>query len=145
MRLWTLHPGYLDSRGLVALWREGLLARKVLLGQTRGYRVHPQLVRFRSYAEPLATIDAYLWEVVEEARCRGYRFDETKLEARVEVSHLIATTGQLAYEWSHLMRKLRERDPERAARQAAVERPLSHPNFVIEEGAVADWERQRER
>jgi len=25
MRLWTLHPKYLDARGLVALWREGLL------------------------------------------------------------------------------------------------------------------------
>ena len=41
MRLWTLHPQYLDPRGLVALWREALLAQKVLLGRTRGYRAHP--------------------------------------------------------------------------------------------------------
>lgn len=32
MRLWSLHPSYLDAVGLVALWREGLLARKVLQG-----------------------------------------------------------------------------------------------------------------
>jgi hypothetical protein len=36
MRLWTLHPKYLDARGLVALWREALLAQKVLRGATRG-------------------------------------------------------------------------------------------------------------
>ncbi|WP_223209021.1 pyrimidine dimer DNA glycosylase/endonuclease V [Pyrococcus furiosus] len=39
--LWSLHPKYLDSKGLVALWREGLLAKKVLEGKTRSYRNHP--------------------------------------------------------------------------------------------------------
>jgi hypothetical protein len=29
-RIWSLHPKYLDARGLVALWREGLLAQAVL-------------------------------------------------------------------------------------------------------------------
>ncbi|MEN6399799.1 MAG: pyrimidine dimer DNA glycosylase/endonuclease V, partial [Rectinema sp.] len=29
MRLWTLHPQYLDQKGLTAAWREGLLAKKV--------------------------------------------------------------------------------------------------------------------
>ena len=52
MRLWTLHPRYLDARGLVALWREALLAQKVLRGKTRGYRAHPQLQRFREQADP---------------------------------------------------------------------------------------------
>ena len=46
MRLWSLHPKYLDIKGLVACWREGLLARKVLLDQTKGYKNHPQLIRF---------------------------------------------------------------------------------------------------
>ena len=46
MRLWSLHPKYLDARGLVALWREALLAQAVLRGETRGYRHHPQLARF---------------------------------------------------------------------------------------------------
>ena len=36
MRLWSLHPRYLDAKGLVALWREGLLAQAVLKGQTKG-------------------------------------------------------------------------------------------------------------
>jgi len=30
MRLWTIHPKYLDRQGLLALWREALLAQKVL-------------------------------------------------------------------------------------------------------------------
>ncbi|MGP1680491.1 MAG: pyrimidine dimer DNA glycosylase/endonuclease V [Giesbergeria sp.] len=36
MRLWSLHPQYLDSKALVALRREGLLAQAVLAGLTRG-------------------------------------------------------------------------------------------------------------
>lgn len=38
MRLWVSHPKYLDCKGLVALWRESLLARKVLKGKTKGWR-----------------------------------------------------------------------------------------------------------
>ena len=37
MRLWSLHPRCLDAKGLVALWREGLLAQEVLRGKTRDY------------------------------------------------------------------------------------------------------------
>ena len=43
MRLWSIHPRYLDSMGLVALWREALLAQAVLRGETKGYKFHPQL------------------------------------------------------------------------------------------------------
>jgi len=43
MRIWSLHPKYLDSKGMVALWREALLAKQVLLNKTKGYKNHPQL------------------------------------------------------------------------------------------------------
>jgi len=79
MRLWTLHPRYLDAAGLVAVWREGLLARAVLRGETRGYRGHPQLERFRACRRPLAALDTYLAGICAEACRRGYRFDRTKL------------------------------------------------------------------
>jgi len=78
LRLWTVHPKYLDARGLVALWREALLAKRVLEGRTRGYRHHPQLTRFRAHPDPVAAIDAYLAGVYEEACRRGYRFDATR-------------------------------------------------------------------
>ena len=79
MRLWSLHPKYLDAQGLVALWREGLLARAVLRGNTRGYKHHPQLDRFTAHAQPRLAINAYLAGVHAEAEARGYSFDRTKI------------------------------------------------------------------
>jgi Pyrimidine dimer DNA glycosylase len=60
MRLWSIHPSFWDRQGLVAVWREALLAQKVLQGETKGYRSHPQLQRFRSSGDPLGAIAAYL-------------------------------------------------------------------------------------
>jgi len=141
MRLWSLHPRYLDSAGLVALWREGLLAQAVLAGKTRGYRNHPQLERFRAHARPRAAIAAYLHAVADEAQLRGYRFDTTKLPRRPSDCTLTVTRGQLRYEREHLLRKLRARNP---ASCAALERratPLPHPIFTVVAGGVAGWER----
>ncbi len=56
MRLWSIHPMYLDSKGLVALWREALLAQNVLLEKTKGYKNHPQLIRFRASKNALGAI-----------------------------------------------------------------------------------------
>src|SRR6516225_6584548 len=105
MRLWTLHPKYLDAKGLVALWREGLLARAVLKGATKGYRHHPQLERFRAHALPLAAINTYLRAVAVEAERRGYSFDRRKIGPGRPGITLCATQGQLTYEWQHLRRK----------------------------------------
>src|SRR5580700_10648227 len=102
MRLWTLHPRYLDARGLVALWREGLLARAVLRGKTRGYRHHPQLQRFRAHRTPRAAINTYLRVVAKEAERRGYAFDRKKLGPGRGGIILDATQGQMSHEWKHL-------------------------------------------
>src|SRR5690606_17906793 len=99
VRLWSLHPRYLDRQGLVALWREALLARAVLGGQTRGYRHHPQLARFRAQAAPAAAIAAYLRSVHDEALVRGYAFDRGKLMAESGCPAIPVTTGQLDHEW----------------------------------------------
>ena len=141
MRLWTLHPRYLDAQGLVALWRESLLALAVLRGETRGYRHHPQLSRFRVQPEPLAIIAAYLRGVHDESLARGYRFDAALIpEARL-VAPLNETDGQLLYEWDHLREKLRVRSPASYEKCLVVERPLAHPLFEIVSGPVAVWER----
>lgn len=140
MRLWSLHPRHLDPQGLVALWREGLLARAVLHGQTRGYRMHPQLDRFKAHPQPKRAIDAYLAVVQEEATARGYRFDRGKLGRIHRVAPIEVTRGQLDHEWTHLLRKLEARNPALHARwrDAAAE---AHPLFVLVEGGMADWER----
>src|SRR5512144_979866 len=106
MRLWSLHPRYLDPKGLVALWREGLLAQAVLRGRTRGYRHHPQLARFLASPSPRRHIAAYLRQVHAEASRRGYRFDAAKIGRGGRVAPLPVTRGQLDYEWRHLARKL---------------------------------------
>jgi hypothetical protein len=56
MRLWSIHPGYLDAKGLVALWREALLAQNVLLRNTKGYKKHPQLEQFNNTSNPIGAI-----------------------------------------------------------------------------------------
>jgi hypothetical protein len=140
MRLWTLHPRHLDPKGLVALWREGLLARAVLRGGTTGYRRHPQLERFRAAARPLDALDAYLHAVCDEADARGYRFDCAKLGMRVAVAPLEVTGGQLDFEWRHLLAKLAVRAPELHARWQAGA-PEAHPLFRIVAGGIAPWER----
>lgn len=141
MRLWTVHPKYLDAKGLVALWREGLLARAVLLGRTRGYRHHPQLLRFRQSADPVGSINRYLDAVADEASARGYRFDRSKLRGRRARRTLSETRGQLSYEWAHLLRKLRRRDRTRHAAALKVRRPHPHPSFRLRRGPVQPWEK----
>lgn len=79
MRLWSLHPSYLDAKGLVAAWREALLAQKILVGATHGYRQHPQLIRFRAQEQPRAAVSAYLRGIHREATSRGYTFDVEKI------------------------------------------------------------------
>ena len=140
MRLWSIHPRYLDPQGLVALWREALLARAVLRGQTRGYRHHPQLVRFQTHATPRRAISGYLSAVHDEAARRGYVFDRLRVGPVRECRRIIATRGQLEYEWEHLLVKLRRRSPVwyRRARTVA---PRAHPCFRIVAGPIEQWER----
>ncbi len=143
MRLWTLHPKYLDPQGLVALWREALLARAVLRGETKGYRHHPQLHRFRAHPAPRSAINAYLALVLAEAISRGYAFDRRKVGPVRTRPRLTSTTGQLEYEWRHLLRKLRSRSPSQYRRWREVEGPEPHPLFRIKAGPIEPWERPR--
>ena len=141
MRLWTIHPKYLDPQGLVALWREALLARAVLRGETVGYRHHPQLVRFRAHPMPRTAINAYLVAVFEESQARGYAFNGKKVGPVRDRVEIAATSGQIAHEWRHLLGKLQARSPELFARVRTVTNPQTHPLFRATSGVVAAWER----
>ncbi len=140
MRLWSIHPEYLDGKGLVALWREGLLAQKVLREETAGYRNHPQLARFKNTRNPLGAIASYLKYVALEAERRGYRFNTSKILNKSVRTRLPVSDGQLQYEMDHLLRKLRQRAPEEYLRlkDTAVIKP--HPLFQPYKGAVEKWE-----
>lgn len=142
MRLWSIHPRYLDAAGLVALWREGLLAQAVLRGATRGYRHHPQLQRFQAMPEPAASIAEYLRGVHEEAERRGYSFAGEKIGSPRDPSLITVTSGQLEYEWTHLLAKLKGRSPETYERMRGVTNAATHPLFQLVDGGIAPWERR---
>jgi hypothetical protein len=141
MRLWTLRPKYLDQKGLTAVWREGLLAQKVLRGKTRGYRNHPQLDRFRECGKPVAAIGMYLRAVREEAARRGYLFDRTKIQSARCDLRIPAARGQMEFEWSHLLAKVKARDRAKYRELRMVLRPDPHPLFRIIRGRREGWEK----
>jgi Pyrimidine dimer DNA glycosylase len=141
MRLWTLHPRYLDARGLVALWREALLAQAVLRGRTTGYMHHPQLARFECQTSPLGALGDYLRAVHGEAARRGYRFASRRVSRARGMGPITVTRGQLDYEWSHLLAKLAARDRRWRDHLAGIARPRAHPLFRIVPGRVESWER----
>ncbi|RJQ50898.1 MAG: hypothetical protein C4521_13185 [Actinobacteria bacterium] len=143
MRLWSLHPRYLDRARLVALWREGLLAQAVLAGSTKGYTKHPQLERFRAQPDPLSAVASYLEAVWREADRRGYRFDRGKIMRSPSARTISVTRGQLRYEMELLCGKIGSRDP--AACEAARGRAGDvepHPLFEVVPGEAERWERR---
>jgi hypothetical protein len=141
MRLWTIHPRYLDPKGLAAAWREGLLAQKVLRGETQGYTRHPQLTRFQAQRRPVEVIAAYLLVLATEASRRGYTFDSAKISTPRFAGTLAETRGQLLFEWEHLKKKLRDRHPASYREFRSLACPQPHPLFRIVRGGVRAWEK----
>jgi len=142
MRLWSIHPKYLDAKGLVALWREGLLAQSVLLGKTKGYRNHPQLLRFKGTENPVGAIASYLRCVVHEADRRGYNFNRAKIAGKKSRKKMPVLTGQLEYEFNHLLAKLKKRDINLYNQLKDIEN--IEPGRIFEEksGGVEYWEKR---
>jgi hypothetical protein len=141
MRVWSLHPKYLDPQGLVALWREGLLAKKVLEGKTRGYRHHPQLIRFKNDENAVEKINCFLHFVCDEADRRGYQFARAKLAPRTVVSKkMLVTTEQLEFERQHLLKKQFKRSRGNFFAFKKITKPEAHPLFKVIAGPIESWE-----
>lgn len=141
MRLWSLHPKYLDPKGMVAVWREGLLAKSVLEGKTKGYTKHPQLIRFKNHPFPLMAINSYLSQVLIEAKKRGYKFDENKIsKTDKHVEKIKINSGQIEYEFTHLKNKLKKRSPKLYAKIVTLKQIQPHPLFKTVKGEIETWE-----
>lgn len=143
MRLWTIHPKYLDAMGLVALWRESLLAQKVLNGKTRGYTRHPQLDRFKEFQEPLKAISSYLYCILQEAGQRGYSFDKSKILSNPYngAAFIDVNRGQIYYEFAFLKYKLKNRDKYKLKEIAHVNKIDVNVVFKPVGGGIAPWEK----
>ncbi len=140
MRIWSIHPKYLDCKGLVALWRESLLAKSVLSDFTKGYKNHPQLIRFKKTKNPLKSINIYIHHIYIESLKRNYSFDKTKFKLVDENIKIEVNNKQLEYEFKHLLKKLKERDYEMYKKLKKEENIKAHPMFVIKKGEIEDWE-----
>ena len=142
MRLWSLSPKYLDRQGLLAVWREGLLAKKVLEGKTKGYKNHSQLIRFKEQENPLDYINAFLKGIYEEAQSRAYKFEKTKIGLlKKDLKKIKVSTGQIKYEFEHLLKKLEQRDKVRFEEFKDLVRLETHNLFAVVSGEVELWER----
>ena len=140
MRLWCIHPKYLDAKGIVALWRETLLAQNVLLGNTKGYKHHPQLIRFKNTTNPIGAIAVYLRSIADEAERRGYNFNRLKIINKRYTQKIKVNSGQIEYEFQHLLKKLKKRDPELYSKYKNEKKIELHPLFKKVKGNVLDWE-----
>lgn len=143
MRIWSIHPKYLDVKGLLAVWRESLLAKAVLEEKVTAYRNHPQLLRFRNYSNPIAAINQYLLGIWQEATRRNYKFDKTKIDLPVEKCSLFVNEGQVQYEFQHLLKKLETRATDQYLqlkdyRLGDIE---LHHLFALRKGGIEEWEK----
>jgi hypothetical protein len=138
MRLWSLHPSLLDAKGLVALWRETLLAKACLEGKTKGYNNHPQLQRFKDSVDPVSMISHYLWEIYIESTVRGYIFDKTKVgDLSKSYRKIPVNSEQVKYELEHLRTKLQQRSPKDLDKLEMRVCDL----FVVVDGPIEQWEK----
>jgi len=142
MRLWSISPKYLDRQGLLAVWREGLLAKHVLEGKTKGYKNHPQLIRFKDSKDALAYINNYLLTIYKEAENRGYKFSLNKLDGLKKISnHIRVSTSQVTYEFNHLLNKLKLRDTARYEEYKNIKNIEVNNLFEVVEGEIEKWEK----
>lgn len=140
MRIWSISPHYLDAKGLVALWREALLAQSVLTGNSTGYKNHPQLDRFNNTRNPVGAIASYLRYIAKEADRRSYHFDKTKIINKRLQGKVNVASGQVEYEFSHLLKKLKHRDPQRYKYLLGIKKVDIHPLFEKVPGDIENWE-----
>ena len=141
MRIWSIHPKYLDSKGLVALWREALLAKKVLEGKTKGYKNHPQLERFKNSKKPLDCINQFLSVVFIESVERKYKFNKEKIDWNFKRTILKVTSEQINYERNHLLNKLKTRDKLKYKMLIKEKIFQAHPLFKVVTGKIEHWEK----
>ncbi|MBN1645161.1 hypothetical protein JW851_03960 [Candidatus Woesearchaeota archaeon] len=141
MRLWSIHPKYLDVKGLSGLWRESLLAKKILKGETESHKNHPQLNRFKVLKKPLPAINSYLLYIYKESCDRGYCFNKKNISKPFRKSKLSIKKGQILYEFNLLKKRLKIRAKDKYKELLKIKRIEPNPLFKIIKGSTEDWEK----
>jgi hypothetical protein len=143
MRLWSIHPKYLDTKGLLGLWREGLLAQKVLEDKIERYKNHPQLIRFRNTRNPILYIGTYLYYVYLEGKRRNYNFNINKIKKyNFDIEKIPVKRGQVLYEFNHLLKKLEMRDKKSYEEIKDIKEIEVNPIFyIVNDDSIEQWEK----
>ena len=141
MRLWSVNLEYVDTIGLVTLWRESLLAKNVLSNKTVGYKNHPQLIRFKNTNSPLLYINTYLFYIYEESLKRNHKFDKSKIDEYELSLKINANDKQLKYEFDHLQRKLKNRSVTKYKQNLKVKKIEPNKMFTEIKGNIEEWEK----
>ena len=86
------------------------------------------------------SINQYLSGVYTEAIKRGYHFNRNKIDWNYKSIKIPVTSGQVEYETSHLLKKLKMRDLSRYNYLIHQKELLTHPIFEIINGVIEEWE-----
>ncbi len=153
MRLWSIHPSLLDTKGFSALWRESILAQNAILNKM-GYSNHPQLIRFKNSSDVNNCMRLYMLSIFSESIDRGYAFDYNKtvlgdknILERDTLPSIPVTIGQVLYEKKLFLAKLKYRKrPMREKKIIELEDKMNdhvllNPVFTLVPGRIESWER----
>jgi hypothetical protein len=145
VRLWSIHPKYLDAKGLVACWKEALEAQDYIWGDRKGGRHenHPALNRFHWHQNPKHAISGYLAAILEEAAERGFNYNASLIRYPLgRCQRIYVSTAQLSFERQHLKKKLEERNQTEKLNQLLHKGlPAQHPLFLrLYEPVSFPWE-----
>lgn len=144
MRIWSIHPVNLDTKGLCGAWRELLGAIKSC-DPSVGYSRHSQLIRWRNATDSIEmmrnALAHYGLTLYQEAKRRKYHFNVNKLKPYLIAPKPIlpVNVGQFEYEWEFLRKKCLTRNPDWVMIKKEV-----NPMFVLRDGGIEPWEHIKE-
>ena len=139
-RIWSLHPKYLDGIEIFFLWRNCIMAKKILDGTEKVNRKFPHLARFESSSNPIGAINIYLSEVYKIASTHGKNFKLDKFDDSFKDISLNVTKGQMEYEVELFKKKLRNRSSDTNALIFKIKIIEPNPLFKVVEGNKEAWD-----
>lgn len=150
MRLWSLNPKYLDPLGLSRNYFEGLRGYNTLIGLTKIWKNHSQLIRFKKY-DPIPYLSFYLQNVLEEAIRRDLDWTTQSILKPITNDYtqsMSVTEGQIEYEinWLHHKMKNRQKVHQKYIDLLESERNNVelNPIFYKVSGDIEFWEKIKE-
>jgi hypothetical protein len=145
MRIWSIHPKYLDSKELLNLWNETIQAKNEFLTKFSGHFSNKQLERFLDLKNPLEAINSYMSSIYREAVKRDFSVDDSFMDWDFDDSIQIpVTAGQISHEISKLKSRLRERDEKKLQKLNGRTFLELHPIFYSVPGTIEEWENDSE-